>query len=52
MLDDLFVFFAAMITLRMAGITTKYTRASRLVGGAIMIIIGILLIVKPEWLMF
>lgn len=52
MLDDLFVFFAAMITLQMTGITTKYTRFSHLIGGILMVIIGILLILKPEWLMF
>jgi len=52
MLDDLFVFFVAMITLNMTGITTKYAKYSHLVGGIIMVIIGILLIFKPEWLMF
>ncbi len=52
MLDDLFVFFMAMITLEMTGVTTKYARYSRLIGGILMLIIGILLILKPEWLMF
>lgn len=52
MLDDLFIFFAAMFTLQMTGITTKYTRFSHLIGGILMAIIGILLIFKPEWLMF
>jgi glutaredoxin len=52
MLDDLFVFFVAMITLQMTGITTKYAKYSRLIGGLAMLIIGLLLILKPEWLMF
>jgi hypothetical protein len=52
MLDDLFVFFTAMLTLEMAGISTKYSRFSHLVGGALMTIIGLLLIFKPEWLVF
>ncbi len=52
MLDDLFVFFTAMITLELTGISTRYTRVSHLVGGILMLIIGILLIFKPEWLMF
>lgn len=52
MLDDLFVFFTAMITLEMTGISTKYGRISHLIGGILMIIIGILLIFKPELLMF
>lgn len=52
MADDLFVFFAAMITLKMAGITTKYQKASHLIGGILMLAIGLLLIFRPEWLMF
>ena len=52
MLDDLIVFFIAMITLQLTGITTKYTRFSHLIGGIIMLIVGILLILKPELLMF
>ena len=51
MADDLFVFFAAMITLKMAGITTKYQKASHLIGGVLMLAIGLLLIFRPEWLM-
>jgi len=52
MLDDLIVFFIAMITLQSIGISGKYCRYSRLVGGIIMLIIGVLLIFRPEWLMF
>jgi cytochrome c biogenesis protein CcdA len=52
MADDLFVFFAAMITLKMAGITTRYQKASHLIGGILMLAIGLLLIFRPEWLMF
>jgi len=52
MLDDLIVFAIAMITLKMTGITSKYSRYSHLVGGLIMVIIGLLLLFKPEWLMF
>ena len=50
MADDLFVFFVAMITLEMAGITTKYVRASRAIGGLLMLAIGIILIFKPSLL--
>ena len=52
MLDDLFIFFIAMTTLRITGASSKYSRFSHLIGGIIMLIIGILLIFKPEWLMF
>lgn len=52
MLDDLLVFSAAMITLKVSGFTTKYSKYSHLLGGLIMLLIGILLIFKPEWIMF
>lgn len=52
MLDDLVVFFIAMITLEVSGLSTKYSRASHIIGGVLMLIIGILLIFKPELLMF
>lgn len=52
MIDDLFIFFIAMTTLQMTGISTKYSRISKLIGGVIMVVIGIFLIFKPEWLMF
>ncbi len=52
MVDDLFVFFAAMITMQMTGISTKYSRYSNLIGGILMFIIGLLLLFKPSWLMF
>lgn len=52
MLDDLVVFFIAMFTLRMTGLSSKYARYTNLIGGILMIIIGLLLIFKPEVLMF
>lgn len=52
LLDDLIIFFIAMFTMRVTGISTKYNRYSHLLGGIIMLIIGILLLIKPGWLMF
>jgi len=52
MLDDIIIFVVAMITLRVMGITEKYVRVANLVGGIIMLIIGLLLIFKPNWLLF
>ena len=52
MIDDLFIFFTAMITLRLTGIQSKYSHLSHLIGGILMLIIGFLLIFKPEWLLF
>jgi glutaredoxin len=52
MLDDIVVFVVAMITLQMVGVTTRYKRFSNLIGGVLMLAIGVLLLVKPGWLMF
>lgn len=52
MVDDLFVFFTAMITLQAVGIEARYARYSRLFGGLVILLIGLLLLFKPEWLMF
>lgn len=51
-LDDLIVFILAMVTLKSRMIGLKYAKYSNLVGGALILILGILLIFKPDWLMF
>ena len=52
MLDDILVFIIAMTTLKAVGVNGKYSRFSHLFGGVIMIIIGVLMLFKPELLMF
>lgn len=52
LIDDIVIFVISMVTLRVTGLSTKYTKYSHLVGGIIMLIIGLLLIIKPELLMF
>ncbi len=52
LIDDLIVFTIAVITMTSTGISSKYNKYSHLIGGIIMLIIGILLILKPGWLMF
>jgi len=52
LLDDIIIFIIAMTTLKVTGISNKYTKYSSLIGGIIMLLIGILLIVKPGWIMF
>lgn len=52
MIDDIIIFTIAMKTLKLTGISTKYNKFSHLIGGIIMLLIGILMILKPEWLMF
>ena len=52
MLDDIVVFTIAVCTLSISARSTKYTKYVNLIAGIIMILIGILLIFKPEWVMF
>lgn len=52
LIDDIVIFVIAMMTLNIKGISAKYGKISHLIGGIIMLLIGILLILKPEWLMF
>ena len=52
LLDDLIIFIIAMTTMKLTGISTKYSKYSHLIGGVLLLIIGLLLIIKPEWLMF
>ena len=51
MIDDMAVFTISMITLEATGITNKYNKLCTLVSAIIMMIMGILLLVKPDWLM-
>jgi len=52
MLDDLIVFFTVMKTLEVTGLSTRYARTSHLLGGIVLVILGALLLLRPEWLMF
>lgn len=52
LIDDIVIFVISMVTLKVTGLSTKYTKYSHLIGGIIMLIIGLLLVIKPELLMF
>lgn len=52
MLVHLIIFLIAVKMLQLIGISTKHNRYSNLISGMLMLIIGFLLMVKPEWLMF
>jgi len=52
MLDDLVVLVAALKTLEVTGLTGRYARWSNAVGGVALVVIGALLIFRPEWLAF
>jgi len=52
MLDDFIVFGFAFWTLNRFGFSDKYSRYSTLIAGILIFVLGILLIFKPELLMF
>ncbi len=52
LIDDLVLFSIAMFTLKVTGITNKYNKYSHLLGGILLLSIGILLLLKPELLLF
>ena len=53
MIDDLIVFAVALYSFDRIGLTThKYTRASHLIGGTIMVILGLIMLIKPTLLVF
>lgn len=52
MMDDLIVFVVAMFTFKLTGLSNRFNKYPNLIGGIIMLILGFLLIIKPEWVMF
>ena len=52
LIDDLLIFIIAMTTLKLTGVSNKYAKYSHLVGGILMVLIGLLLLIKPELIMF
>lgn len=52
LLDDIAIFVIAMVTVQAAGFTGGYSRFAHLVGGIVMVVIGGLLLFRPELLAF
>ncbi len=52
LIDDIIIFIIAMKTLEIKAISNKVGKYAHLIGGIIMLLIGIFMIFKPEWLMF
>jgi hypothetical protein len=52
MLDDLVVLVAALKTLEVTGLTSRYARWSNAIGGVALLAIGAVLILRPQWLAF
>lgn len=52
LIDDIVVLFLSIKAFEAKGISTKYNKYVHLIGGLIMVLMGVLLIFKPEWIMF
>ncbi len=52
MMDDVLVFVIAMVTLRQTGLVGTYARYSHLIGGSVLLIVGSLLLFRPDLLAF
>jgi hypothetical protein len=48
--DDLAIFAGAMLTLQVTGGAGRYAHHAQLVGGIALLVVGVLLITRPEWL--
>ena len=51
LIDDIIVFTIAMFTLKITGVSNKYSKVSKIIGGVILFIMGILLIFFPNIVM-
>lgn len=52
LIDDFIVFCIAMFTLKITGITNKYSKYAHLLGGILLLLIGLLLLFQPTILTF
>jgi hypothetical protein len=50
LLDDVIVFATAVLTLQASALAASYSRFSHLIGGVVLHVIGILLLLRPDWL--
>ena len=52
MLDDFLIFLAAVWTLRVTQASEKYLKAIKLISGILLLLLGLIILIKPEILMF
>ncbi|MDY0023952.1 MAG: hypothetical protein RBR66_03385 [Candidatus Izemoplasmatales bacterium] len=52
LIDDIIIFTIALFTMKITGITNRYTKYSHLISGLIMVVIGVLLAFFPNIIMF
>ncbi len=50
LLDDTVIFIVAMVTLRETGLTARFTNTAHLIGGAVLLALGWVMLLRPEWL--
>ena len=50
--NELIIFTIAMKTMSIKAISNKYTKYSHLIGGILMLLLGLIMALRPEWLMF
>lgn len=51
-INELIIFVIAMKTMSIKGISNKFTKYSHLIGGIIMLLLGLIMAFRPEWLSF
>lgn len=51
LIDDITIFIIAMKTLEIKAVSNKIGKYSHLIGGIIMVLIGFLMLYRPDWLM-
>lgn len=51
-IDDTIILILSIKAFEAKGISTKYNKYVNLIGGILLLVMGILLILKPEWIMF
>ncbi|MCK5044649.1 hypothetical protein KAR26_02885 [Candidatus Parcubacteria bacterium] len=52
MLDDFVIFLIAVWTLRITQASEKYLKAIKLISGILLLLLGLIILIKPELLMF
>lgn len=52
MVDDLLIFLVAVVTLRITKVSDKYLKFIKLISGIILLLLGLIMIFKPELLTF
>lgn len=52
MIDDFIIFTIAIITMRITKVSDKYLKAVKLISGIILLVLGLLMLFKPELLAF